>query len=93
MRAPFRCLLRKTFNTSLVTFEDLLRLLYNHTVSINTPDIIHSEYNAKLIFWLYFGTKSHMTNVKTLHYNSKYVLHALLLLAKHGCRTDTTLVS
>jgi len=81
------------FNTSLVTFEDLLKPLYNHTVLINTPDIIHSEYNAKILFWLYFGIKSHMTNVKTLHYDSKYVLHALILLAKHGSRKDTTLVS
>jgi len=65
MRAPFRCPLCKNFNMSFVTFEDLLRLFYNHTVSINTADIIHSKYNAKLIFWLYFGTKSHMPNVKT----------------------------
>jgi len=77
---------------SLVTCEDILRLLYNHTVSINTADI-HSEYNAKLIFWLYFGTKPHITNITTLHYDSKCVLHALLLLAKHGSRTDTTLVT
>jgi len=93
MRAPFRCLLCKNFNMSLVTFEDILRLLHNHTVSINTADIIHSEYNAKLIFWLYFGTKPHMTNARTLHYDSKCVLHALLLLAKHGSPTDTTLVT
>jgi hypothetical protein len=53
MRAPFRCPLCKSFNVFLVTFEEILRLLYNHTVSINTADIIHSEYNAKLIFWLY----------------------------------------
>jgi len=65
---------------ALVTFEDILRLLYNHTVSVNTADIIHSEYNAKLIFWLYFGTKPHMTNVKTLHDDSKCVLQVLLLL-------------
>ena len=92
MRAPFRFLC-KNFNMSLVTFEDLLRLLYFHKVSINTADIKHSEYIAKLIFWLYTGTRSQMTNVKSSHSNSICVLHALLLLAKRGCRTDTTLVS
>jgi hypothetical protein len=84
MLSPFRCLTCKNFNMCLVTFEDLLRLLYNHTVSINTADITQSEYNAKLIFLLYFGTKSHVTSVKTLYFDSKRVLHAILPPAKHG---------
>jgi hypothetical protein len=93
MLAPFRCPMCENFNMFLVTFKDLLRLLYNHTVSINIADIILSEYNAELIFLLYFGTKSHVTNVKTLLFDSKRVLHAIFPLVKHGCRTGTILVS